>query len=184
MKTKLIVSLFALVVAAQLWVPASMILSSEKTLDSGKAFKFITAPVDPNDAFRGKHVILDFRAGDLHPEVQCEGAMSPGKKVYAILAQDSAGFAKVAGLTTRKPKEGYYVKGRLDRFSPVTKRIEFPFNRFFLEESKAVKAERLYREKNRRGKRDSYAIVKVGANGHAVIEDLILGGIPIMEALR
>ena len=57
MKTsKLLIGCFALVAVAQLTVPAWMIVSHERTLLTGKVFKFRTAPVDPYDAFRGRYV--------------------------------------------------------------------------------------------------------------------------------
>ncbi|HUR30287.1 MAG TPA: GDYXXLXY domain-containing protein, partial [Saprospiraceae bacterium] len=53
---------FAIMVLVQLYVPASMIMESEKVLKEGKEFKFKTAPVDPTDPFRGKYVELNFDA--------------------------------------------------------------------------------------------------------------------------
>ena len=84
----------------------------------------------------------------------------------------------------QRPTEGYFVPVKVDGFFGGGIRVEFPFSTFFLEEGKAKQAEDLYRQRNRTGKQDSYAIVRVGSNGHAVIEDLVLGGIPVMEALR
>jgi uncharacterized membrane-anchored protein len=190
MKTRIIVSLFVLAVLAQLWVPASMIVSSEKTLESGKAFKFRTAPVDPYDAFRGKYVALQFTAGSVDSLVYSAysaGNGTPlryGQKVYAILAEDSSGFAKVIGLQKNSPGQGYYIKAKVNQLFARTIVLEFPFSSFFLEEGKAKKAEELYRQQNRTGKQDSYAIIRVDSKGRNVIEDLVLGGIRIKKALR
>jgi uncharacterized membrane-anchored protein len=184
MKTKIIASFFALTVMAQLWVPVSMILSSEKSLDSGMAFKFRITPVDPHDAFRGKYLTLNFEASNLRSDVKHNSTMLPGEEVYAILSEDCNGFAEVIELTENRPKSGYFVKGKIVKFSSETKHFDFPFTKFFLQEDKAEKAEHLYRKQIRTGNMDSYAIIKVNTNGHAVIEDLILGGAPIMESLK
>jgi uncharacterized membrane-anchored protein len=183
MKAKVLAAIFALAVTAQLWVPASMILSSEKALESGKSFKFKTAPVDPYDAFRGKYVALDFDVSMVDSAPGTEKCRNH-KKVYALIAEDSNGFAKVVGLRAAKPVHGYFVKVKVDRMYGRTAIIQFPFSMFFLEEGKAEKAERLYRERDRRGKQDSYAIVMIGSNGHAVIKDLVVGGIPVREASK
>ncbi len=58
---KIILISFALLVLLQIWTPAAMIWNREDVLRSGKAFKFRSAPVDPNDPFRGKYIILSFR---------------------------------------------------------------------------------------------------------------------------
>ena len=51
---------FGLLVAAQLYVPASMILGRENTIKAGKEFQFRVAPIDPNDPLRGKYIRLDY----------------------------------------------------------------------------------------------------------------------------
>jgi len=48
----------------------------------------------------------------------------------------------------------------------------------------AGSAEELYRQQNSTGNQDCYAIVRVGSRGNAVIEDIVLGGIPVKEAVR
>jgi len=45
--------IFALVALAQLYVPAKMVWNQESILEEGTEYKFKTAPVDPNDPFRG-----------------------------------------------------------------------------------------------------------------------------------
>jgi len=190
MKTKFIASLFALAVVAQLWVPASMISSSEKTLDSGRAFKFSTAPVDPYDAFRGKYVALNFTASTIDRKLcaadisEESGHLERGQSVYAIIAEDTSGFAKIALVQKSQPDQGFYVKTEIRYHTDSVIDVQFPFTKYFLGEEKAQKAEELYRQNNRTDNQDCYAIVRVGSKGNAIIEDLVLGGIPIKEAVR
>lgn len=189
MKTKIIAFVFSVTIIVQLWVPLSLILSSEQTLISGKSFKFRTEPVDPYDAFRGKYVELNFNASELSSNIKTQGTFSSGKIAYAILAEDNNGFAKVIEIWEKKPKSGYYVKGKLGYFSSTPNHITFPFTKFFLEANKAEKTEHLYAELSRLDNLDSYAIVRVSSTGFAVIEDLIIGDliigrIPIKETVR
>lgn len=184
MKIKKLAFIFALTVLAQLWVPSSMIISSEHSLASGKTFKFTTEPVDPYDAFRGKHITLEFEASNLREDIAYQGPSYQSKKAYALISEDINGFAEVMNISEKRPKSGYYVKGKIYQYSSTVKRFDFPFNKFFLEESKAEKAELLYEQQNQTQKENSYAIIRVGLNGNAIIEDLVIGGIPIKEALR
>ncbi len=57
---KLLLVAFILVALAQLYVPTKMILNRENVLANGTDFKFRTAPIDPNDPFRGKYVNLQY----------------------------------------------------------------------------------------------------------------------------
>ena len=56
----ILLGVFVLVALMQLFVPANMIWSREKVLNEGKIYKFKTAPIDPNDPFRGKYISLNF----------------------------------------------------------------------------------------------------------------------------
>lgn len=161
-----------------------MIFTSERVLVSGKAFRFKTVPYDPNDAFRGKYVALDFYAKNLDETVEYHGDFTSKKMVYALLIEDSSGFAKVVRIQEQRPDFGYYVKVKLSYYYLKVARIEFPFNKFFLPEDKAEEAEDFYFQQNFSERKDSYAIVRIDLQGSAVIEDLVIGGVPIEESLR
>ena len=94
MKTaRWLISLFALVVVAQIAGPASLIAKHELTLRHGTRWKFRTAPVDPYDAFRGRYVALGFSENKV--------PIAPGAKIeadmdaYAVLGTDTNGFARL-----------------------------------------------------------------------------------------
>ena len=61
-KKILLISAFVLVVLVQLYVPAKMIWGREEVLNTGTEYKFRTAPIDPNDVFRGKYINLNYEA--------------------------------------------------------------------------------------------------------------------------
>jgi hypothetical protein len=181
MRTRILLAVLSLAVAAQLWVPASLILRSELTLATGTAYRFRTEPVDPYDAFRGRYVALGF-ADD---EVACgdTGRVRPGRHAYALLTTDAGGFARVSALAAEKPRSGDCVRVMVRGESEGTVSFSFPFDRLFLEENLAPAAERLYRERNLAGAQDSYLVVRV-RNGFSVIEDLFIAGLPVRESVR
>jgi len=182
MRNKIILIIFILVVLAQLYIPASIIIGSESTLNKGSKYLFRTAPIDPNDAFRGKYVQLSFEQSSVKQSNKRNEIAN--LTAYVEITNDSAGFAKATKLSFNKPSKGDFVavKTRFS-FNDTIMSFEYPFNRFYLEESIAEKAEELYRKNNIRGKQNSYAVVRI-KNGTAVIEDLYIGGRPIKESLK
>ncbi len=61
-------------------------------------------------------------------------------------------------------------------------RLRLPFDRFYMNEEDASAAETAYRRHSNRKKRDAYVAVRV-LNGFAILEDLLVGGVPINEFL-
>ncbi len=182
--SRIVLVLFVVVALAQLAVPTSQLWRYERTLRTGRAYKFRTRPVDPYDAFRGRYVALAFE----EHEAPWEGDVSAkrGSTGYAVLGEDADGFAKVLRVVPVPPDSGDYLRVEKS-YSSATNCVgfRFPFERFYMEERKAPEAERVYRESNRLGetKRNTYAVVRV-RNGVGVIEDLFVGDKPIREAIR
>lgn len=58
--------------------------------------------------------------------------------------------------------------------------IDYPFDRFYMEESKARDAEMAYRESQLDTTQTTYALVKIKA-GEAVLKEVMINGIPIRE---
>ena len=172
--------LFAVMALLQLAVPAGMILSRERTLAQGEAFKFRTAPVDPYDAFRGRYVSLRIE----NAEAAWPQAKAPtyGQTVYATIETGADGFARFGAASLSRPKDKPYLKvqaGVATDKGGIT--LQLPFDRFYMEETKAPAAEQAYREHNRRGAQDAYVVLRV-RDGAGVIENLFVGGKPIAEA--
>lgn len=178
---------FALLVLLQFWVPVSMIREKQNILGNGTAFKFRTAPVDPGDYLRGKYVSLDFRESsfDVSGLKQLEG----GQEVYVDIASDSAGFAKITAVNIHKENAGKnYIKTTVrytgfEGMNTTRIYIDWPFDRFYMEESKAPMAEKAYNESRADSNIVSYALVKV-KNGEAVIENFFINELPVDEYIK
>ncbi|MFY9657678.1 MAG: GDYXXLXY domain-containing protein [Methylocystis sp.] len=169
--------LFAAMALLQLAVPAGMILSRERTLAQGEAFKFRTAPVDPYDAFRGRYVSLRIE----NAEAAWPQAKAPayGQTVYARIETGDDGFARFGLASLSRPKGKPYLTvqaGVANEKGGIN--LQLPFDRFYMKETKAPAAEKAYREHNRRGAQDAYVVLRV-RDGDGVIENLFVGGKPI-----
>ena len=172
--------LFAFVVLAQLAVPAWMIVAHERVLSEGEVFKFRTAPVDPRDPFRGEYVMLNFDA-ETGPwqDPSVEGGFQD-ETTFALLDNDTGGFAVITRLLTTRPENGPYImveKGYLID-DTLVQMVSLPFDRFYLEEGDGAKTEDMlspqWDGETMTQPLPAYALVRV-FDGQAVIEDLIVG---------
>jgi uncharacterized membrane-anchored protein len=170
-------ALFASLVAAQLAVPFSMIAGKEDVLKTGQAFKFRAAPVDPYDAFRGRYVALGFK----EDEAPAPASLRRGQKAYAAISIARDGFARVDALTAERPRSGPYFAVKVQYTFDGKARFDLPFDRYYMEESAAPKAERVQRERARG--EEAYAVVRV-KEGKAVLEALFIGGELVEEVAR
>jgi uncharacterized membrane-anchored protein len=183
-KRNLLLLGFAVVVAAQLAVPAWLIIEREWTLREGQVFKFKTQPIDPADAFRGRYVWLNLDPN----EVKAPNAnqWSYGQRAYAVLATDTNGFALIKNLEHEKPASETAVKVRV-RWPDSRKgvvHIEWPgLDRYYMTEKKAPAAETAYREHNRRTNQNCHVTVRV-LGTRAVLENLYIENQPIQAWLK
>ncbi len=176
---------FAVMVIAQWYAPLSLIFKNNETIEKGAEYKFLTQPVDPSDPFRGKYVTLSFRAEHatyldtlLMPE--------PGEELYAILDKDSAGYSYVKDLSRTEPASGTPFMNVRMRYvdTPGNAWVEFPFERFYVEESKASEAEQLYWQNNRTDTTSvCYAVVRIH-QGNATLVDVMIDERPIVDIVR
>jgi uncharacterized membrane-anchored protein len=185
MLSKLALPAFALMVLVQLYVPARMIFQKEKVIMEGKEFKFRTAPIDPNDPFRGKYITLSFN--ETAVKVQDSVDWYSGDPVYVYLTTDSAGYAIIQSVTKDKPGElDDYINATVsyvisDTVSTVF--VSYPFDRFYMEESKAPAAEQIYNEAAIDTNQVAYALVMV-RNGEAVVRDVMIDGVSILDIIE
>lgn len=187
MNPRLIFGLFLAIAAAQVAVPVSQIWKHEDILRTGTVYKFRTAPVDPYDAFRGRYVALNY--ANTVAEVRKGEELKHRTPAYVTLQKDEAGFALFGEITAEPPDQGDYL--RVEYLYPRAKgithaRFRLPFDRFFMEETKAPRAQAAYwKHGNRRGRKvaATYVIVRV-KGGRGVIEDLYIKEKPIRELLE
>ena len=181
--------LFIVLALIQLYIPAQMIWCQESILNEGKAFKFRTAPVDPNDPFRGKYIWLDYKANEYKYSQSTNIEWQRDETIFVHIENDGDGFVKVIGVSKEPPTDRTdYVTAVVDYFSNIKKQyptvhIHYPFDRFYMEESKAYEAEQTYREAQRDTTQIAYGLVYI-KDGNAVLEDVILNGIPIKEVVE
>ena len=185
MNQKITIPAFFLMVLAQLYVPASMIFQKERVIAQGTAYKFRTAPIDPNDPFRGKYITLSFNETGV--KVENAEEWNNADEVYVYLTTDSSGYAMIQSIAKEQPKgRNDYIKANIDYIMTDTLStvfVRYPFDRFYMEESKAPVAETIYNEAAIDSNQVAYALVMV-MNGDAVVRDIFIDDVSITEIIR
>ncbi|MBL0009212.1 MAG: GDYXXLXY domain-containing protein [Saprospiraceae bacterium] len=185
MNQKITIPAFFLMVLAQLYVPASMIFQKERVIAQGTAYKFRTAPIDPNDPFRGKYITLSFNETGV--KVENAEEWNNADEVYVFLTTDSNGYAMIQSIIKEQPKgSDDYIKANIDYIMTDTLStvfVRYPFDRFYMEESKAPVAETIYNEAAIDSNQVAYALVMV-MNGDAVVRDIFIDDVSITEVIR
>lgn len=176
---------FILMVLAQWWVPGQMIWYKQKVLDDGTSYKFLSAPVDPTDPFRGKFIILNFRED--HITVAGNPDLPYGKKVYVGFVADKNGFARIQSVNETRPDRKDYLETTISFVSNKKDSadiyINYPFSMYYLEEYKAPQAEKIYRERIIDSSQKTYALVNL-LNGDAVIKDVYVNDTLIQQVIK
>ncbi|WP_106794945.1 GDYXXLXY domain-containing protein [Aquimarina sp. Aq78] len=170
---------FIVLAVVQIGTPLKMIFDNEDILISGTAYKFKTRPIDPTDPFRGKYITLQFEMNSFKTS---DTTYVYGDEVRVYIENDQEGFAKVVRVS-REPLDidGDYVMAKVTNTYSDEILFELPFDRFYMEETKAYDAEKAYREVNRNAQEeDVYAVVYV-KDGASVLDDVIIAGLPIQE---
>lgn len=169
-------------VLAQWVIPLQMIGNSEAIFKKGTAFRFECAPIDPNDPFRGKYIVLNFTLANYIADTA--DAYTNGQQVYAVLGTDSSGYATILALKEKQPDTGHYLITRVDythTYNGVqTVVLDIPFSRYYLDEFDAPKAEEKYREGTQ--SRTAYAEVYL-YKGQARVKDVVVDGKPLAQWL-
>jgi len=82
--------LFLIMVAAQIYVPASMVGFNEDIVQNGKEILLEVAPIDPNDPFRGKYITLNFKYNEV--DVKKDHDWINGDKAFLEFGRDTFGL--------------------------------------------------------------------------------------------
>jgi uncharacterized membrane-anchored protein len=194
-KSKWILVIFVVMVLAQWLVPAQMIYGSNEVLKRGVAMKFKCAPIDPNDPFRGKYIVLDFDMARYI--IYTAHDFKIGQEVYLEIGEDSLGFAQIEKIHTAPPSANkVFLRAAIDYISYETGlngynennkiyeiSFDLPFRRFYLEETKAPRAEDLYREGMSDTTGNTYGLVYL-LKGEARIKDVFIRDTSIYELLK
>ena len=180
--------LFGLLIVAQVAVPLRMIQQHETVLREGELFRFKTEPIDPVDPFQGRYVWLRIEDDFVPMSEAVTDAIDYKATGYALLNVDEQGFAKFTDWSSERPTQTTnYLKtksrGQAVNWEQLADGnrtrvhqglgIDIPFTRFYMDEAKAPRAERLAHEATRN--EDCWVEVRI-FNGSAVIEDVIAEG--------
>lgn len=179
MKTWLWIS-FALGCALQWAAPLMQIITYEQVLTGGELHRFKCAAPDPYDMFRGRYLAV--RAQPDTVTVPKGETLAHGEPAYALLETGGDGFAAVKALARQRPADGAFVTVMVDYVHDGTARIRWPFDRFYLNERIAPKADEWFRA-NLRGTDPVIAEVRV-LDGRAVLADLQHRGKSFREVLK
>ena len=186
---KLPLILLGILILAQFAVPFSMIRSRENILRNGELFKFRTRPIDPADPFQGRYVLLGIDQDYIPTPKDQKLDISYKMPIYAMLEAGEDGFARFTDWHRESPAEGRFLKtrylGTKSEWIPKTRkrlhkgmRIDIPFGRYYMDEAKAPRAERLTREATR--STNCWVNVRI-LKGKAVIEDVFAEGQSLRE---
>ncbi len=187
MKTIHVFIIFIVLAIIQLFIPAQMIFNQESILNNGTAYKFKTQPIDPTDPFRGKFITLSY---DVNSASTKDKSWQRYDDVYVYIKTDSLGFAELDTVSKQKLEiTNDYVFATVSRFNDKNWNIEsgyrlyfnLPFDRFYMEESKAYDAELAYRKAQSDSiPNNTYALVYV-KDGEAVLDNVFINDVPIAQ---
>lgn len=159
-----------------------MIVEREYILRNGQQLKFMAAPVDPYDAFRGRYVSIGFKNSNV--STTTGEVYKSGQTVYVLLEQDDQGFSSFSCVTTKQPESGIYFKTKVRYTSSNnTVSVEIPFNRYYMEEKLAPLAETAYRKNSNAKDSKVYITVRILA-GSTVLERLYIGDKTVEDFLK
>lgn len=174
--------LFILMMILQLFVPMKMIMDRELIIRHGTEFKFKTAPIDPHDPFRGKYISLQFDESLV--DIPSDREWLTGQTIFLYLNSDADGFAVVDSVTGHRPSGSqHYLRAEVSYSFSERVRVNYPFDRFYMEESKAYDAELAYMDIQADTTSIAYALVSI-RKGESVLKDVLINGVPIKEVAR
>lgn len=170
---------FALTVLAQWLVPLAAIRQHEKVLVEGQLVRLKCTAPDPYDPLRGRYLAVRPEASEVKVDKELKSYRGPG---YAVLAIGADGIATVNRIERERPAEGLFVRVRVRWAYEGKARFDWPFDRYYLNETLAPEADRWLAESLRSAK-SVLAEVRV-FDGRAVLEDLSLDGKSFREHLK
>ena len=181
---KLSLLILGILILAQFAIPYSMIRSREDILNHGELFKFKTRPIDPADPFQGRYVQLGIDQDYIPYPKDQKPDLQYNTPIYATIETDEEGFARFTRWSREKPPGGNFLKtrskGQRQDWMPESRkriykgmRLEIPFDRFYMDEAKAPRAERMVRDSTQTT--NCWVNIRL-LNGKAAIEDVFAEG--------
>lgn len=180
------VAVFAVAVVAQWLVPLAGVWRQERVIARGTLVRIECVAPDPYDPLRGRYLAVQ-PAGSRVPKP--EGMVGrDAVPVWAALVAGEDGLSRIESLSL-EPVSGPTVirlvakwPHREDASAPETVFVEWPFERFYLNERLAPDADKLVAERFRGGK-TTVAELRL-LDGRAVLTDILLDGVSVRELVK
>lgn len=169
-----------LVFVLQICVPVYMILQRENVLATGVLVKFQVEPVDPYDAFRGKYLNIGLKEDLIKTK---DKSFGEDRKVYISLSVDEKGFAHMEDVSYKPYMDKLYFTGTIDETGQDFVIIKPPFNRYYINEEYAGKAEKLYNKLSHDNPENVYITVRI-KKGKTVVDQMFLNGTDIYSYIE
>ncbi len=172
--------IFGLAALAQWAAPLAQIWTHEQVLTQGTLIKLKCSAPDPYDPLRGRYLAV--RPEQRDASVPAGMKLQRGMQVYVTLTTGADGLATLSSLSLTPPTSGEYLRLKSSYVYGDKANIDWPFDRFYLNEKLAPEADKWFAE-NIRSAKGIIAEVRV-LNGRAVLEDLSFDGKPFREILK
>ena len=183
-KLRYVLPAFILLAFIQWLIPSKIIFDNNDILKNGRLVKFKCAPVDPSDPFRGKSLTLRFDSSFC--KVRNAKEWKNDEKIFVQLHIDEEGYAHVTGLSKEQPKGNTeYVTAKTQKYSSYydsTLYFVYPFESYYLEESKSQVAGELYQESVNDSGQVTYGLVAI-KEGNAVLKDVMINDVSIHKII-
>ena len=170
-----------LAIAAQILVLAYMAGKRELIIAKGTEIYIRSAPIDPRDPFRGDFVRLRYDINAIHQNQTKandfpENKIPAGTTVYAVLQENENSIYSLDQLTTQRPENGLYIKGRASndwRFrqnvSLQHTTVKYGIEQYYVQQGKGIEME------DRLGSRNGLQVplemrIALGSDGTPVIK--------------
>ena len=178
---KLPLLLFAVTVLAQWAAPLLQIWKHERTLAQGSVHRLKCTAPDPYDPLRGRYLAVRPEQEESHVDKGLK--LVSGQRVYVTLLDGPDGLARLSSAHLTPPESGAYVRMSV-RWAAAEGlvRLEWPFDRFYLNEKLAPEADKWFAESIRSSK-GVVAEIRV-LKGSAVLTDLVFDGRSFREILK
>jgi hypothetical protein len=179
------IAVFAAAAVAQWLLPLSGIWQHERVIARGILVRIECAAPDPYDPLRGRYLAVRPAQSTIsEPEGFPEGSgMVP---VWATLEEGDDGLARIKSVSLESVSGPTVIPLTARSWGTIngtdTIGLEWPFDRFYLNERLAPDADKLVAERFRDGKR-TVAEVRL-LDGRAVLTDVLLDGVSIREIVK
>lgn len=177
-------AVFAVAALAQWLLPLSGVWQHERVIARGTAVRIRCAAPDPYDPLRGRYLAVrpEETAAPKPDGMPEEGAVP----VWATLEEGDDGVSRIKSLSL-EPVSGPTVirlVATWDRWNEEGQSvsIDWPFDRFYVNERLAPDADQLVAERFREGEQPVAELRLLG--GRAVLTDVLVDGVSIREVVK